>query len=53
MLSNQWTVRDFYPLDYLPTGVRLTAYKRDAADLPPQVLQDFLDAVAAGPGRSE
>jgi NADPH:quinone reductase-like Zn-dependent oxidoreductase len=29
MLSNQWTVRDFYPLDYLPTGVRLTAYKGD------------------------
>jgi NADPH:quinone reductase-like Zn-dependent oxidoreductase len=25
MLSNQWTVRDFYPMDYLPTGVRLTA----------------------------
>jgi NADPH:quinone reductase len=48
MLSNQWTVRNFYPLDYLPTGVRLTAYKGDAADLPPQVLQDFLDAVAAG-----
>jgi NADPH:quinone reductase-like Zn-dependent oxidoreductase len=48
MLSNQWTVSDFYPLDYLPTGVRLTAYKGAAADLPPQVLQDFLDAVAAG-----
>jgi NADPH2:quinone reductase len=48
MLSNQWTVHDFYPLEYLPTGVRLTAYKGDAADLPPRVLQDFLDAVAAG-----
>jgi NADPH:quinone reductase-like Zn-dependent oxidoreductase len=48
MLSNQWTVRDFYPLDYLPTGVRLTAYKGDAADLPPPVLQDFVDAIAAG-----
>ncbi len=48
MLSSQWTVRDFYPLDYLPTGVRLTAYKGDAADLPPQALQDFLDAVAPG-----
>jgi NADPH:quinone reductase-like Zn-dependent oxidoreductase len=41
-------VRDFYPLDYLPEGVRLTAYRGDAADLPPQVLQGFLDAVAAG-----
>jgi len=26
MLSNQWTVKDFYPIDYLPRGVRLTAY---------------------------
>jgi NADPH:quinone reductase-like Zn-dependent oxidoreductase len=48
MLSNQWTVRDFYPIDYLPRGVRLSAYGGDASDLPPAVLQDFLDAVAAG-----
>jgi NADPH:quinone reductase len=48
MLSNQWTVRDFYPIDYLPRGVRLTAYGGDAGDLPPRVLQGFLDAVAAG-----
>jgi NADPH:quinone reductase-like Zn-dependent oxidoreductase len=48
MLSNQWTVRDFYPIDYIPRGVRLTAYGGDAADLPPRVLQDFLDAVTAG-----
>jgi NADPH:quinone reductase len=48
MLSNQWTVRDFYPIDYLPHGVQLTAYGGDASDLPPPVLQDFLDAVAAG-----
>ena len=31
--------RDFYPIDYLPTGVRLTAYGGDAADLPAEVLQ--------------
>jgi NADPH:quinone reductase-like Zn-dependent oxidoreductase len=48
MLSNQWTVRDFYPIDYLPRGVRLSAYSGDARDLPPRVLQDYLDAVAAG-----
>jgi len=48
MLSNQWTVRDFYPIDYLPRGVRLTAYGGDAGDLPQAVLQGFLDAVAAG-----
>lgn len=48
MLSNQWIVRDFYPIDYLPTGVRLTAYGGTARDLPPEVLQGYLDAVAAG-----
>ncbi len=48
MLSNQWTVRDFYPIEYLPRGVRLTAYGGDASDLPPTVLQEFLDDVAAG-----
>ncbi|MDH4117984.1 MAG: zinc-binding alcohol dehydrogenase family protein [Acidimicrobiia bacterium] len=51
MLSNQWTVRDFYPIEYLPRGVRLTAYGGDAADLPPAVLQGFLDDVAAGRAR--
>jgi NADPH:quinone reductase len=48
MLSNQWTVRDFYPIDYLPRGVRLTAYGGEAADLPPMLLQGFLDDVSAG-----
>jgi NADPH2:quinone reductase len=48
MLSNEWIVRDFYPIDYLPNGVRLTAYSGDAADLPADVLQSFLDDVAAG-----
>jgi NADPH2:quinone reductase len=48
MLSNQWTVADFYPIDYIPSGVRLTAYGGEAADLPEDVLQAYLDAVAAG-----
>jgi NADPH:quinone reductase-like Zn-dependent oxidoreductase len=48
MLSNVWTVPDFYPNAYLPNGVRLTSYGGDASDLPAAVLQDYLDAVAAG-----
>ncbi|MFI1015918.1 zinc-binding dehydrogenase [Streptomyces sp. NPDC020965] len=48
MLSNQWIVRDFYPIDYLPTGVQLTAYGGGAADLPANVLQGFLDRIEAG-----
>lgn len=48
MLSNEWTVQDFYPIDYIPDGVRLTAYGGEASNLPAAVLQGFLDAVAAG-----
>jgi NADPH:quinone reductase-like Zn-dependent oxidoreductase len=48
MLSNQWTVSDFYPIDYIPRGVRLTAYGGGSDDLPPQVLQRYLDRLAAG-----
>jgi NADPH:quinone reductase len=48
MLSNEWIIPDFYPIAYLPHGVRLSAYGGDASDLPQHVLQEFLDAVAAG-----
>jgi NADPH:quinone reductase-like Zn-dependent oxidoreductase len=48
MLSNEWTVADFYPIDYIPSGVRLTAYGGEASDLPADVLQSYLDAVAEG-----
>ena len=48
MLSDQWTIRDFYPMDWLPNGVRLTAYSGEAANLSPETLQGFLDAVSAG-----
>jgi NADPH:quinone reductase-like Zn-dependent oxidoreductase len=50
MLSNAWVVESFYPIDYLPTGVRLTAYGGDATDLPADVLQDYLAAAADDPG---
>lgn len=48
MLSDQWTIPEFYPMDWLPNGVRLTAYSGEAADLSPATLQGFLDAVAEG-----
>jgi NADPH2:quinone reductase len=52
MLSNQWTVRDFYPIEYPhripPARGTADRLRRRAADLPPSVLQGFLDAVAAG-----
>ncbi|WP_232852514.1 zinc-binding alcohol dehydrogenase family protein [Nocardia acididurans] len=48
MLSGQWVVKDFYPIAYLPRGVRLTSYHGESADLPSALLQEFIDAVAAG-----
>ena len=50
MLSNSWVVKDFYPIDYLPQGVRLTAYSGNSADLPSRVLDDYLTAAALDPG---
>jgi NADPH2:quinone reductase len=46
MLSNEWIIKDFYPNDYLPRGVRLSAYSGAASDLPAQLLQTFIDDVA-------
>ncbi|MDX3194690.1 zinc-binding alcohol dehydrogenase family protein [Streptomyces sp. MN03-5084-2B] len=48
MLSNQWTISNFYPIGYLPAGVRLTAYGGEADDLPASVLQRYLDRIEAG-----
>jgi len=48
MLSDDWTIHEFYPMDWLPNGVRLTAYSGEASDLTPAALQEYLDAVAAG-----
>jgi len=48
MLSNRWSIEEFYPMDWLPNGVRLTAYSGEAADLGADTLQQFLDAVVDG-----
>ncbi|MFO6453436.1 MULTISPECIES: zinc-binding dehydrogenase [unclassified Aeromicrobium] len=51
MLSNEWIVRDLYPIDYIPHGVRLTSYAGEAENLPSDVLQGFLDDVEGGRAR--
>jgi NADPH:quinone reductase-like Zn-dependent oxidoreductase len=48
MLSDQWIVRDFYPIAYIPRGVRLTSYAGGSADLPAPVLQRCLDRMSDG-----
>src|SRR2546429_7285856 len=49
MVSNQWIVPDFYPIGYIPSGVRLTGYGCDAGYPPQAVLLRHLDPDAARP----
>ena len=48
MLSDSWTIPNFYPMDWIPNGVRLTAYSGQAQDLPAEVLQRILDRIESG-----
>ncbi|MBC8067021.1 MAG: zinc-binding dehydrogenase [Deltaproteobacteria bacterium] len=48
MLSNEWIVREFYPIAYIPNGVRLTAYGGESSNLPAAVLQGHVDRIASG-----
>lgn len=48
MLSNKWIVEQFYPIDFIPTGVRLTAYGGGASNLPSTVLSDVANAIHRG-----
>lgn len=48
MLSNEWIVERFYPIEYIPTGVRLTAYGGEASDLPGEVLTEVAAAIHRG-----
>ncbi|MCB9878978.1 MAG: zinc-binding dehydrogenase [Planctomycetes bacterium] len=48
MLSNQWIVERFYPIEFIPTGVRLTAYGGSAGNLPGEVISDVATAIHRG-----
>ncbi|WP_433023152.1 zinc-binding dehydrogenase [Kribbella sp. CA-294648] len=48
MLSDAWTIPDFYPIGYLPNGVRLTAYGGESTDLPADAFQRYVDLIASG-----
>lgn len=47
-LSDDWTIADFNPLGYIPFGVRLTSYGGAATDLPADVFNRQLVAIADG-----
>lgn len=44
-LSNQWRIDGFSPLGEIPSGVYLTSYAGENNNLPPQLLQEFIDQI--------
>ncbi|MEU5156394.1 zinc-binding dehydrogenase [Glycomyces sp. NPDC021274] len=47
-LSGEWVIPEFSPFAYIPSGVRLTVYGGEAADLPADVLAGQLHAISEG-----
>jgi len=48
ILGGEWTMKEFTPMGDIPSLGSLTVYMGDAANLSKELLQDFLNAVAAG-----
>lgn len=48
IVGNAWTLPDFNPMEGIPSGVRLTSYSGDVADLLQTPLSWFAGEVAAG-----
>lgn len=48
ILGGSWTMNEFTPMGDIPSLGRLTVYMGDAANMHKDLLQEFIDAVAAG-----
>jgi NADPH:quinone reductase-like Zn-dependent oxidoreductase len=51
ILGNQWTLKEFMPMEAIPHTVKLTVYTGGAEDLSSEHLQQFVDGVTAGRNR--
>ena len=48
MVGNAWSLRDFSPMEFIPTAVGLTTYDGGPQDFMRTPLQDLCDRIAAG-----
>ncbi len=48
ILSGQWTMKEFTPMDDIPSLGRLTVYMGEADNINKKLLQDFIDSVKNG-----
>ncbi|MCB1043666.1 MAG: zinc-binding dehydrogenase [Acidobacteria bacterium] len=48
ILGGEWVLPDFHPMGDIPTGVKLTSYSGEAADLKPADLQRYVNLFEQG-----
>jgi NADPH:quinone reductase-like Zn-dependent oxidoreductase len=48
IVGNKWSLDNFSPMEFIPTGVCLTIYSGDVSDFMAMPLQELVDAVADG-----
>jgi NADPH:quinone reductase-like Zn-dependent oxidoreductase len=48
MLGEEWEIRDFSPMEFIPPMTRLTTYTSNPANISREVLQNFIDIVRTG-----
>jgi NADPH:quinone reductase-like Zn-dependent oxidoreductase len=48
LLSEEWTIRDFSPMGFIPSMVKLTTYISNPNNISREILQNFIDAVRTG-----
>lgn len=48
ILGNEWTMKEFTPMEDIPSLGRLTVYMGESKNLSKGLLQDFIDSVEAG-----
>ena len=48
ILGNEWTMKEFTPMDDIPSQGRLTVYTGGSMDLAKDLLQAFLEEVETG-----
>ena len=48
MLSEQWSIADFAPMDYIPATVKLTVYDSGQVKIDPRHFQEFITDVEDG-----
>ncbi|MCB1053720.1 MAG: zinc-binding dehydrogenase [Acidobacteria bacterium] len=48
ILGGEWVLKDFHPMGDIPTGVKLTSYSGEAADMKREDFQNYVQLIESG-----